>query len=60
MQLPTKEDYWKKGRVGAIVYPNFKAWITHIKLAADKAQRQAVESKRQYSGSEKPLHAVHA
>eukprot|EP00957_Ditylum_brightwellii_P008987 679479-Ditylum_brightwellii.AAC.1 len=53
MQLPTEEDYWKEGRVSAIVYPNFKAWVTHTRfkfikkhlhlsdysiLAADKAQ----------------------
>eukprot|EP00957_Ditylum_brightwellii_P175935 13396945-Ditylum_brightwellii.AAC.1 len=53
MQLHAEEDYWKEGRVGAIEYPNFKAWMTHtcfkfIKksvrlsdysiLAVDKAQ----------------------
>eukprot|EP00957_Ditylum_brightwellii_P115962 8845542-Ditylum_brightwellii.AAC.1 len=53
MQLPDEEDYWNEGRVGAILYPNFKAWMTHkcfkfIKkhlrlsdysiLAADEAQ----------------------
>eukprot|EP00957_Ditylum_brightwellii_P045076 3418959-Ditylum_brightwellii.AAC.1 len=30
MQLPAKEDYWKEGRVGASVCPNFKAWMTHM------------------------------
>eukprot|EP00957_Ditylum_brightwellii_P016460 1237399-Ditylum_brightwellii.AAC.1 len=53
MQLSVKEDYWKEGRVGASVYPNFKTWMTHRRfkcikknvclsdcsiLAADKAQ----------------------
>eukprot|EP00957_Ditylum_brightwellii_P085881 6533154-Ditylum_brightwellii.AAC.1 len=38
MQLPAEEDYWKEGRVGAFIYPNFKAWMTHAILAADKAQ----------------------
>eukprot|EP00957_Ditylum_brightwellii_P206855 15350268-Ditylum_brightwellii.AAC.1 len=28
MQLIAEEDYWKEGRVGAIVYPNFKAQMT--------------------------------
>eukprot|EP00957_Ditylum_brightwellii_P178116 13566369-Ditylum_brightwellii.AAC.1 len=53
MQLHAEEDYWKERRVGAIIYPHFKAWMTHthfkfIKknvhlsdysiLAADEAQ----------------------
>eukprot|EP00957_Ditylum_brightwellii_P135983 10370410-Ditylum_brightwellii.AAC.1 len=32
MQLPVEEDYWKEGRVGAIVYPKFKAWMTHMRF----------------------------
>eukprot|EP00957_Ditylum_brightwellii_P072856 5537045-Ditylum_brightwellii.AAC.1 len=36
MQLPVDEDYWKEGRVGAIIYPNFKAWMTHMRFKCIK------------------------
>eukprot|EP00957_Ditylum_brightwellii_P157398 11979849-Ditylum_brightwellii.AAC.1 len=29
MQCPTEEDYWKAGQSDAIVYPNFKIWMSH-------------------------------
>eukprot|EP00957_Ditylum_brightwellii_P110661 8439573-Ditylum_brightwellii.AAC.1 len=32
MQLLAKEDYWKEGRVSAIICPNFKAWMTHMRF----------------------------
>eukprot|EP00957_Ditylum_brightwellii_P092364 7032492-Ditylum_brightwellii.AAC.1 len=32
MQLPAEEDYWKEGRVDAIVYPTFKAWMIHTRF----------------------------
>eukprot|EP00957_Ditylum_brightwellii_P139475 10629972-Ditylum_brightwellii.AAC.1 len=30
MQLPAEEDYWKEGRVGAIIHPNFKSWMANM------------------------------
>eukprot|EP00957_Ditylum_brightwellii_P005750 438437-Ditylum_brightwellii.AAC.1 len=26
-QFPVEEDYWKTGKIGAIVYPNFGMWM---------------------------------
>ena len=33
MILPAEEDYWKKGRVGALVYPEFQLYMSWKKFA---------------------------